>query len=422
MMTQGNPLRISKELFYDLEKQIQGRLAENDLRVLATQPEIIRGLNFILLEAIRLNSSDIHLEAYHDRYEVRFRIDGLLHEMLPIPFQMGVGLASRIKVLAKLNISEKVLPQDGRFAITADQKIIELRVSVIPMIFGEGIVIRILDKSSVKLDLTSIGIDGTGLKIIQENMKRSSGIVLVTGPTGSGKTTTLYAIINELNQTDTKIVTTEDPVEYDINGIMQVEIKPEIGLTFASSLRSILRQDPDIILIGEIRDTETAKIAIEASLTGHLVLSTVHTRSTAGTISRLVDMGVEPYLLADTINLIVAQRLVRTICKTCRESYIPGEEEILSLDVQLDSPAIFYRGKGCRQCNFTGYRGRIGLFEIMDITCEERGLIGNMEGSESLYKRVKEKGMVSLREDGVRKMLEGTTTYAEVMENTYVTF
>ena len=421
-MMQGNPLKISKELFYDLEKQIQGQLAENDLRVLTTQPEIIRGLNFILLEANRLNSSDIHFEAYHDRYEVRFRIDGLLHEMLPVPFRLGIGIVSRIKVLARLNISEKVLPQDGRFTINVDQRIIELRVSVIPMIFGEGIVVRILDKSSVKLDLTSIGVDDMGSKIIQEAMKRSSGIILVTGPTGSGKTTTLYAILNELNQMDTKIVTTEDPVEYEINGIMQVEIKPEIGLTFASSLRSILRQDPDIILIGEIRDAETAKIAIEASLTGHLVLSTVHTRSTVGTISRLVDMGVESYLLADTINLIVAQRLVRMICKTCKESYIPGEEEILSLDVKLVSPSIFYRGKGCQQCNFTGYRGRIGLFEIMSITDDERNLIGNMGDTESLYKRVREKGMVSLREHGVKKMLEGITTHAEVMENTHVTF
>lgn len=421
-MTEGNPLKISKAHFYDLEKQIQEQLAENDLRVLTTQPEIIRGLNFILLEAIRLNSSDIHFEAYHDRYEVRFRIDGLLHEILPVPFQLGIGIVSRIKVLARLNISEKVLPQDGRLTINVDQRIIELRVSVIPMIFGEGIVVRILDKSSVKLDLSSIGIDDTGLKIMREDMKRPSGIILVTGPTGSGKTTTLYAILNELNQTDTKIVTTEDPVEYEINGIMQVEIKPEIGLTFASSLRSILRQDPDIILIGEIRDAETAKIAIEASLTGHLVLSTVHTRSTVGTISRLVDMGVESYLLADTINLIVAQRLVRMICKTCRESYIPGDEEILSLDVRLVSPPVFYRGKGCHHCNFTGYRGRIGLFEIMSITDDERNLIGNMEGTESLYKKVREKGMVSLREYAVKKMLEGITTHAEVMENTHVTF
>ncbi len=421
-MIEGNPLKISKAHFYDLEKQIQGQLAENDLRVLTTQPEIIRGLNFILLEAIRLNSSDIHFEAYHDRYEVRFRIDGLLHEMLPVPFQLGIGFVSRIKVLARLNISEKVLPQDGRFIINVDQRIIELRVSVIPMIFGEGIVVRILDKSSVKLDLSSLGVDDTGLKIMREDMKRPSGIILVTGPTGSGKTTTLYAILNELNQMDTKIVTTEDPVEYEINGIMQVEIKPEIGLTFASSLRSILRQDPDIILIGEIRDAETAKIAIEASLTGHLVLSTVHTRSTAGTISRLVDMGVESYLLADTINLIVAQRLVRMICKTCRESYIPGEEEILSLDVRLVSPPVFYRGKGCHHCNFTGYRGRIGLFEIMSIADDERNLIGNMGDTESLYKKVREKGMVSLREYAVKKMLEGITTHAEVMENTHVAF
>lgn len=329
---EDSPLKISKDVFYGLERQLQGNLAEKDLRVLATQPEIIRGMNFILLEAIRSRSSDIHLEACYGRYVIKFRIDGLLRETQPISFQLGVGLISRIKVLARLNITEKVLPQDGRFTINVDQRVVELRVSVIPMIYGEGIVIRILDKSAVKLDLTGLGIDDGGLKMIRENMGKSSGVILITGPTGSGKTTTLYAIMNELNQIDTKIITTEDPIEYEINSIMQVEIKPEIGLTFASSLRSILRQDPDIILVGEIRDTETAKMAIEASLTGHLVLSTVHTRNTVGTISRLVDMGVESYLLADTVNLIVAQRLVRMICKNCKESYIPSEEEILSLE------------------------------------------------------------------------------------------
>ncbi len=419
---EDSPLKISKDVFYGLERQLQGNLAEKDLRVLATQPEIIRGMNFILLEAIRSRSSDIHLEACYGRYVIKFRIDGLLRETQPISFQLGVGLISRIKVLARLNITEKVLPQDGRFTINVDQRVVELRVSVIPMIYGEGIVIRILDKSAVKLDLTSLGIDDGSLKMIRENMGKSSGVILVTGPTGSGKTTTLYAIMNELNQIDTKIITTEDPIEYEINSIMQVEIKPEIGLTFASSLRSILRQDPDIILVGEIRDTETAKMAIEASLTGHLVLSTVHTRNTVGTISRLVDMGVESYLLADTINLIVAQRLVRMICKNCKESYIPSEEEILSLEAGLLHSPVFYRGRGCHLCNYTGYRGRVGLFEMMNITNDEKKLISAMDITESLYKVVKEKGMVSLREYGVKKILEGVTTYREVMENTYATF
>ncbi len=419
---ENNPIGMTKEVFYGLERQFQGNAAEKDLRVLATQPEIIRGLNFILTEAVRLKSSDIHLEVCHDRYVIKFRIDGLLHEMPPVPFQLGVGLISRIKVLARLNISEKVLPQDGRITINVDQKVIELRISVIPMIFGEGVVIRILDKSSVKLDLLRLGINGECLVMIRENMKKSNGIILVTGPTGSGKTTTLYAILNELNQSDAKIITTEDPVEYEIGGIMQVEVRPEIGLTFASSLRSILRQDPDIILIGEIRDMETARIAIEASLTGHLVLSTIHTRNTVGTISRLVDMGVEPYLLADTVNLIVAQRLVRVICKNCIESYIPSEDEVLLLDTGFQDTPVFYRGRGCQQCNFTGYRGRTGLFEIMNITDDERKLISAMDITESLSKMVKEKGMVSLREYGVKKMLEGITTYQEVMENTYVIF
>lgn len=413
---------MSKEVFYGLERQFQGSSAEKDLRVLATQPEIIRGLNFILTEAVRLKSSDIHLEVCYDRYVIKFRIDGLLHEMPPVSYQLGVGLISRIKVLAKLNISEKVLPQDGRIAINVDQKVIELRISVIPMIFGEGVVIRILDKSSVKLDLSKLGMDGGCLTVMRENMRKSNGIILITGPTGSGKTTTLYAVLNELNQSDTKIITTEDPVEYEIGGIMQVEIKPEIGLTFASSLRSILRQDPDIILIGEIRDTETAKIAIEASLTGHLVLSTIHTRNTVGTISRLVDMGVEPYLLADTVNLIVAQRLVRVICRNCIESYIPSKEEVLLFDTASPDTPFFYRGKGCQQCNFTGYRGRTGLFEVMNITDDERRLIGAMDITESLPRMVKEKGMVSLRECGVKKMLGGITTHQEVMENTYVVF
>ncbi|MCF6157975.1 MAG: type II/IV secretion system protein [wastewater metagenome] len=419
-MTENSPFRISKELFYDLEKGFRENTAQKDLQVFAAQPEIIRGLNFILIEAIRLKSSDIHLEACQDHYVIRFRIDGLLHEVPPIPFQFGIGLISRIKVLSRLSISERALPQDGRFTINIDQRVIELRVSIIPMIFGEGVVIRILDKSAVKLQIPSLGVDDRGLKILRENIQKSSGIILVTGPTGSGKTTTLYAILNELNQADKKIVTTEDPVEYEINSIMQVEIKPEIDLTFAVSLRSILRQDPDIILVGEIRDTETAKIAIEASLTGHLVLSTVHTRNTVGTLSRLVDMGVEPYLLADTVNLIVAQRLVRVICKHCREPYAPGEEELLSLNAAFLNQPVFYRGKGCHHCNFTRYRGRTGLFEIMNLTGEERNLISAMEINEPLYETVRKNGLVSLREYGIQKIVEGITTYHEVMENTYV--
>lgn len=415
---EDNPLKISKEAFYDLEKRLKKHLADKGVEVLATQPEIIKGLNFILLEAVKLKSSDIHLEVYHDHYKIRFRIDGILHEIPSIPLQLGIGLISRIKVLSKLNISERGVPQDGRFTITVDQRIVEFRVSVIPMVFGEGVAIRILDKTSVKLNLASIGIDDENLRIIQGFMEKSSGIILVTGPTGSGKTTTLYSILNELNQTDTKIITTEDPVEYEIHGMMQVEIKPEIGLTFGSSLRSILRQDPDIILIGEIRDAETAKIAIEASLTGHLVLSTIHTRNTVSTISRLVDMGVESYLLADTINLIIAQRLVRMVCRNCKESYHPEQKEVLTLDVKLEGPVVFYEGKGCPQCNFTGYRGRTGLFEIMNITDDERDLITHMDITESLYKRVRGKGMVTLREYGVKKILEGLTTYDEVMENT----
>lgn len=417
-MIEDNPLEISKEAFYDLEKRLKKHLADKGVEVLATQPEIIKGLNFILLEAIKLKSSDIHFEVYNDHYKIRFRIDGLLHEAPSVSIHLGVGLISRIKVLSKLNISERGAPQDGRFTINADQRMVEFRVSVIPMIFGEGVAIRILDKTSVNIDLLNIGIDSENVRTIRKFMEKSSGIILVTGPTGSGKTTTLYSILNELNQTDTKIVTTEDPVEYEINGMMQVEIKPEIGLTFGSSLRSILRQDPDIILIGEIRDTETAKIAIEASLTGHLVLSTIHTRDTVSTISRLIDMGVEPYLLADTINLIIAQRLVRVICKDCKESYFPKENEILTLDVKFGSPAAFYKSKGCHHCSFTGYRGRTGLFEIMNITDDERDLIAKMDIAGSLYAMVRKKGMINLREYGVKKMLEGVTTYDEVMENT----
>lgn len=428
-----NPLKINKDLFYDIEKRLGSGIDNTGVDVLASQPDIIRGLNFVFLEAIKLKASDIHLEAHEKYYKIRFRIDGMLNEMTSVGSRLGNGLVSRIKVLSRLNISEKGLPQDGRFTINVAQETVELRVSVIPMLFGEGIVLRILDKSSVRLELANIGAEESDLQLIRESMKKTNGIILVTGPTGSGKTTTLYAIINELNQEDTRIVTTEDPVEYKINGIMQVEVKPDIGLTFASSLRSILRQDPDIILVGEIRDTETAKVAIESSLTGHLILSTIHTRDTVSTISRLVDMGVASYLLSDTIDLIIAQRLVRVICKDCRESYPSTEDEIYELRFSFDrlteasnlqslatcNPQLtFFRGKGCYKCNFTGYRGRTALFEIMNITDDERELIINMDIAESLYKMVSKKGMVTLREYGVKKMLKGITTFDEVMQNT----
>lgn len=407
-----NPLKINKDIFYATEIRPGTDAVHQAVEVEASQPEIIRGLNFILMEAVRLKASDIHIEPLTNYYKIRFRIDGLLKEMPSITIQLGNGLISRVKVLARLDISAKGLPQDGRFSVNVDQRTIELRVSVIPMLFGEGMAVRILDKSSVKLDLADIGLDESGLRIIRDSIKKPGGIIFVTGPTGSGKTTTLYAILNELNQEYTRIVTAEDPVEYEINGIMQVEVRPEIGLTFASSLKSILRQDPNIILIGEIRDTETAKVAIEASLTGHLILSTIHTRDTVSTISRLVDMGVEPYLLADTIDLIVAQRLVRTICNDCKEPYQAGDWDI------SNSQPTLYRGMGCNKCNFTGYRRRTGLFEIMNITDEERGLIINMDFTDSLYKLVRNKGMLSLREYGIKKALEGVTTYEEVVRNT----
>lgn len=457
-------LKINKDIFYDTGKRPGIDAVHQTVEVEASQPDIIRGLNFILMEAVRLKASDIHIEPLANYYKIRFRIDGLLKEIPSITIQLGNGLISRVKVLARLNISAKGLPQDGRFSVNVDQRTIELRVSIIPMFFGEGMAMRILDKSSVKLDLANLGLDESSLQIIRDSTKKHGGIIFVTGPTGSGKTTTLYAILNELNQEYTRIVTVEDPVEYEINGIMQVEVRPDIGLTFASSLRSILRQDPNIILIGEIRDTETAKVAIEASLTGHLILSTIHTRDTVSTVSRLVDMGVEPYLLADTIDLIIAQRLVRTICNDCKEPYQARDGESYMIGTKTDglistcrleyakwsrhtgfshddqptscnlpstvaalspgggrdighSQPILYRGTGCYKCNFTGYRGRTGIFEIMNISDEERGLIIDMDFIDSLYKHVRNKGMLSLREDGIKKAFDGITTYEEVMRN-----
>jgi len=351
----------------------------DELKELSESNPVKKLLNLVLLQAIRDKASDIHFEPFEKEYKMRYRVDGVLYEMVPPPRHIAAALSSRIKVMAELDIAERRLPQDGRISLTVQGNPVDLRVSILPTMFGESVVLRVLDRSQLSLDLEKLGLSQHDLKLVRYLINKPNGIVIVTGPTGSGKTTTLYSALSELNSIEKKIITTEDPVEYDIDGIIQVQMKSDIGLTFAKSLRSILRQDPDIVMVGEIRDLETAEIAAQASLTGHLVFSTLHTNDAPSSIARILDLGVEPFLINATIEGIVAQRLVRTICPKCRTEYEPSESQLLKL--QLTPEEVegknFYYGKGCKYCNNTGYKGRIGLFEIMVFNDEIRNLIMN---------------------------------------------
>jgi len=392
----------------------------DELKELSESNPVKKLLNLVLLQAIRDKASDIHFEPFENEYKMRYRIDGILYEMIPPPKYIATALSSRIKVMASLDIAERRLPQDGRISLTVQGNPIDLRVSVLPTMFGESVVLRVLDRSQVSFDLAKLGLRPEDHEIVRRLIRKPNGIIIVTGPTGCGKTTTLYSALDELNDIETKIITTEDPVEYDIDGLIQVQMKPAIGLTFAKCLRSILRQDPDIILVGEIRDLETAEIAAQASLTGHVVFTTLHTTDAPSSIARLLDLGVEPFLLTATIEGIVAQRLVRTICKSCKTAFEPSEAQLMELLLTHEDVKgkKFYYGRGCDRCNGTGYKGRIGIFEIMLFNDEIRDLIMNQASTGLLRAAGQKTGMRLLRDNGLAAIYDGVTTIDEIVKET----
>lgn len=413
----------------DLMKMAQKSMAQKetfnltDTEALADSAPVRKLLNMILLLAIKDHASDIHFEPFEDEFRIRIKADGVLYEMVPPPRHLAFAITTRIKVMADLDIAERRMPQDGRIELSVGGHPIDLRVSVLPTMFGESVVMRVLDRSVVSLDLNKVGLDGPTMKAFKTVIHKPNGIVLVTGPTGSGKTTTLYSALSELNTIEDKLITTEDPVEYDIDGIVQVPIDSDIGVTFAAALRAILRQDPDRILVGEIRDIETAEIAIQASLTGHMVFSTLHTNDAPSTISRLKDMGVPTFMIAATVEAILAQRLVRRICSQCRDEFSPGDHILADLDLrreELTAEQKFYHGKGCDICNNTGYKGRVGLFELMIMNDDLRDMVLGNVSVDELREAARRYGMVSLRDAGTAFMHQGMTTPDEVIRETIV--
>ena len=403
--------------------EFRGRDASIDLeelKELAESNPVKKLLNLVLLQAIRDKASDIHFEPFENEYKMRYRIDGILYEMVPPPKHIAVALSSRIKVMAELDIAERRLPQDGRIPLVVGGNPIDLRVSVLPTMFGESVVLRVLDRSQLDLKLEMLGLTEYDLKQVEQLIRKPNGIVISTGPTGCGKTTTLYSALKRLNSVETKIITTENPVEYDIDGLIQVQINPDIGLTFARCLRSILRQDPDIVMVGEIRDLETGQIAIQASLTGHLVFSTLHTNDAPSTIARILDLGLEPFLVTATLEGIIAQRLVRKICRNCKKQFEPSEDALLEVNLKPEdvSGKKFYYGKGCEQCNNTGYRGRAGIFEIMIFNDELRDLVMKRSSTNLLRAAARRNGMRLLRDNGLKLIYDGITTIEEVARET----
>jgi type IV pilus assembly protein PilB len=395
-------------------------LSEADIEQMAGQTPIIRFVNLVLAQAIRDKASDIHFEPFELEFKIRYRIDGALYEMSPPPKNLALPIISRLKVLANLNIAERRLPQDGRIKLTLGGRAVDLRVSTLPTQFGESVVLRVLDQSSVQLELTQIGLPAAIQAAVEDIIKRPNGIFIVTGPTGSGKTTTLYSCLKTLNTIDSKLLTVEDPVEYEIDGVMQVPVNMTAGLTFARALRTFLRQDPDIVMVGEIRDLETAQIAIQASLTGHLVLSTLHTNDAPGAVTRLVDMGIEPFLLASTLEAVLAQRLVRHICPSCRTPFEPTEALLrqLNLDPATMQGRPFYAGAGCPTCHNTGYKGRLGIFEFLRMSDAMRELVVQGASLVQLRQLGVSEGMTGLRDAGLQAILAGQTTVEEVIKYT----
>jgi type IV pilus assembly protein PilB len=392
----------------------------DDALELANSQPVRKLINMVLLMAIRDHASDIHFEPFEDEYKMRYRCDGVLYEMVPPPRHLASAIASRIKVMANLDIAERRLPQDGRIELNVGGNPVDMRVSVLPTMFGESVVIRVLDRTNVGLRLDNLGMPPDLLAQFRAVIRKPNGIILVTGPTGAGKTTTLYSALAELNDIEVKIITTEDPVEYEIDGIVQCPINPDIDLTFANALRAILRQDPDIILVGEIRDLETAQIAIQASLTGHLVFSTLHTNDAPSSITRLRDMGIEPYLITATVEAIQAQRLVRKICVGCRTPYQPTREQLMELNLRPEDlrGRPFYYGEGCDKCNNLGFKGRTGLFELMIMNDDLRDMVSRGASTDALRQYTRKMGTLSLRDAGLRALFAGVTTIDEVVRET----
>jgi len=393
---------------------------EEDLRKIESRSKeapIIQLVNMLIVQGVKDRASDIHVEPNESGLIIRFRIDGILHDVKALPNKIKSAIISRIKILSKMDIAERRLPQDGRFQIKFGSREVDLRVSSLPTVFGEKVVLRLLDKSKGLIKLDNVGFLPKQLEDFRSIINRSYGIILITGPTGSGKSTTLYAVLNEIDSTNKNVITVEDPVEYKLKRVNQVQIKSKINLTFANTLRSILRQDPDIIMVGEIRDSETAQIAVQAALTGHLVFSTLHTNDAASTLTRLIDMHVEPFLISSSIIGVIAQRLVRVICKNCKEEYTPSEEiiDMLSKEKEIDRNIKLYRGKGCPLCKNTGYLGRTSIFEIILLDEEIRSLIVSKASSSVIKETALKKGMKTLRDSGLEKAIEGITTIEEVL-------
>lgn len=406
----------------EIEEEMEEEIALDKLKEMVDEAPIVRVVNLIISQAISDGASDIHIEPEAKQVRVRYRVDGVLHDVMSPPKHIQAPMISRIKIMANLDIAERRVPQDGKIHLKHDNREFDLRVSTVPTINGEKVVMRILDKSSVLLGLSKLGFYADTQEVFEAIVEKPYGMILVTGPTGSGKSTTLYSCLNKLNTEAVNIMTVEDPCEYQLVGINQVQINEKAGLTFASALRSFLRQDPDIIMVGEVRDTETAKIAVEAALTGHLVLSTLHTNDSAGAVTRLVEMGVEPFLCASSVIGVLAQRLARKICPNCKESYTPPMESVkqFGLAAFTDADINFFRGRGCDHCKQTGYRGRMGIFEILMISDRIRGMILQNCSAAEVKQTAIEEGMKTMQEDGLRKVLDGHTTIEECLRVVYV--
>ena len=414
---------LLKELWVDVEgtKEEEGPKGLSiSLDDAVNDVPVVKFVNLVLMQAVQDRASDIHFEPFEDEFKIRYRVDGALYEMAPPPKHLATPVTSRLKIMANLNISERRLPQDGRISTVISGKQVDLRLSTLPTAFGESVVLRVLDRGAVQLDLKTLGLPKDGYDFIVETINQPNGIFTVTGPTGCGKTTTLYSCLRHINQIDTKLLTIEDPVEFDIEGIMQVQVNESAGMTFGKALRAFLRQDPDIIMLGEIRDLETAQIAVQASLTGHLVLSTLHTNDASGAVTRMVDMGVEPFLISSTLLAVLAQRLVRRICTSCRTPFEPSESQLqnMSLSAHDIGDKVFYYGRGCPNCNDTGYKGRKGIYELLAVSDAIRNLINDRAPTVVVRQKAIELGMVTLREDGLRGIYAGETTVEEVLKYT----
>ncbi len=415
------PLESSEDMIEDLEEEGDlsdlsfGEIDEKDIMSGANDAPIIKLVNYIFFQAVKMDASDIHIGPQEKEIRVRYRIDGIMHTVMTPPKRIQSALSSRIKIMADLNIAEKRQTQDGRIEIKVSDKPFDIRVSLLPTKFGENIVMRLLDKEKGFADIKTMGFSARDKAVVDDIIAKPNGIILVTGPTGSGKTTTLYSILHKLNVPTVNIITVEDPVEYQMSGIMQVQVNEKVELSFARALRSILRQDPDIIMIGETRDQQTAQIAIQSALTGHLVLTTLHTNSAPASITRLIDMGIEPFLISSSIIGIIAQRLVRKLCKFCKEAYVPTPEVLTTLGMDKKAKLTFYRAKGCAECNELGYKGRLPLFEIMKMTDEVSRLTMERSATTDIRKQAEKDGMTVLVQDGITKVQQGLTSLEEVL-------